>query len=56
MSKKNNRKQDNQPEKHSEPVELYQLPCLVHVQGRQPEVVGQLDGEEDDWVEAKLEG
>ena len=38
-----------------EPVELFQLPCVVQVQGRQPAVVGQLEEEKDDRVQVQLE-
>ena len=40
---------------HKGPVDFYKLPCVVQVEGRQPAVVGQLEGKEDDWVQAQLE-
>ena len=48
-----NRKENTESVKG--PVELSNLPCVVQVQGCQPAVVGQLEGQEDDRVQVQLE-
>ena len=57
LSKKENLdgKEENESDIHKGPVELSQLQCVLLVQGRQQAVIGQLEGEEDDWVQVQLE-